>query len=163
MTSFDELINRCARKLEKDADLFSYYNVSSTEAETLLREQIVGYLYDAIDYLTSKCVPDVDMYNFDTETQTFGFDLTPREVGLMSDIMRLIYYERQEALLGAFKMRMSPADINVITPSTERSTFLNLVKDIRHEVDIEISFYASHDRSTGKPLEIVHSQFDYEN
>ena len=49
MTSFDDLIERCARKLEKDSELFTYYNVSASEAETLIREQITGYLYDAID------------------------------------------------------------------------------------------------------------------
>ena len=53
MTSFDDLIERCARKLEKDSELFTYYNVSASEAETLIREQITGYLYDAIDILYS--------------------------------------------------------------------------------------------------------------
>ena len=45
MTSFDELIERTARKLEKDSDLFNYYNISSSEAEALLKEQITGYIY----------------------------------------------------------------------------------------------------------------------
>lgn len=161
MTSFDILIERCARKLEKDSDLFSYYNVSASEAESLLREQITGYLYDAIDILTSKCEPTVDMYDYDEKMMQFNFDLTKKEIGLITDLMRQVYYERQESLLGAFKIRLSPSDVKMITPSTERSTFLALVKDIRHENDIAISHYASTDRITGKRIQIDHSSFDY--
>ena len=110
MTSFDDLIERCARKLEKDSELFTYYNVSASEAETLIREQITGYLYDAIDILYSKCEPPVDMYDYDEELQEFNFDLTKREIGLLADLMRQVYYERQEALLGAYKIGMTPSD-----------------------------------------------------
>ena len=161
MTSFDDLIERCARKLEKDSELFTYYNVSASEAETLIREQITGYLYDAIDILYSKCEPPVDMYDYDEELQEFNFDLTKREIGLLADLMRQVYYERQEALLGAFKIRMTPSDLNNITPSTERSTFLKLVQDIRNENDLSISRYVSSDRETNKRKTIDHSQYDY--
>ena len=161
MTSFNVLIERCARKLEKDSDLFTYYNVSASEAESLLREQITGYLYDAIDILYSKCEPPVDMYDYDEELQEFNFDLTKREIGLLADLMRQVYYERQEALLGAFKIRMTPSDLNHITPSTERSTLLKLVQDIRNENDLSISRYVSSDRNTNKRKTIDHSQYDY--
>ena len=161
MTSFDDLIERCARKLEKDSELFTYYNVSASEAETLIREQITGYLYDAIDILYSKCEPPVDMYDYDEELQEFNFDLTKREIGLLADLMRQVYYERQEALLGAFKIRMTPSDLNHITPSTERSTFLKLVQDIRNENDLSISGYVSSGRETNKRKTIDHSQYDY--
>ena len=161
MTSFDDLIERCARKLEKDSELFTYYNVSASEAETLIREQITGYLYDAIDILYSKCEPPVDMYDYDEELQEFNFDWTKREISLLADLMRQVYYERQEALLGAFKIRMTPSDLNHITPSTERSTFLKLVQDIRNENDLSISRYISSDRETNKRKTIDHSQYDY--
>ena len=160
MTSFDVLIERCARKLEKDSDLFTYYNVSASEAETLLREQITGYLYDAIDILYSKCEPLIDMYDYDEELMEFNFDLTKREIGLLADLMRQVYYERQEALLGAFKIRMTPTDLNHITPSTERSTFLKLVQDIRNENEESISRYASSNRDTNKLKMINHSQYN---
>lgn len=160
MTSFDVLIERCARKLEKDSDLFTYYNVSASEAETLLREQITGYLYDAIDILYSKCEPLIDMYDYDEELMEFNFDLTKREIGLLADLMRQVYYERQEALLGAFKIRMTPTDLNHITPSTERSTFLKLVQDIRNENEESISRYASSNRDTNKLKMINYSQYN---
>lgn len=160
MTSFDVLIQRCARKLEKDSELFTYYNVSASEAETLITKQITGYIYDAIDILYSKCEPLIDMYNYDEELMQFNFDLTKREIGLLADLMRQVYYERQEALLGAFKIRMTPTDLNHITPSTERSTFLKLVQDIRNENELAISRYVSSDRKTGKRKTINYSQYD---
>ena len=161
MTSFDVLIERCARKLEKDSDLFTYYNVSASDAEALLKEQIVGYLYDAIDILYSKCEPSIDMYDYDEELMEFNFDLTKREIGLLADLMRQVYYERQEDLLGAFKINMTPSDLNCITPSTERSTFLKLVQDIRIENEESISRYASSDRETNKRKMIDHSKYEY--
>lgn len=161
MTSFDILIERCARKLEKDSDLFTYYNISASEAELLLKEQITGYIYDAIDILYSKCEPPVDMYNYDEELQVFNFDLTKREIGLLADLMRQVYYERQESLLGAFKIRMTPSDLNHVTPSTERSTFLKLVQDIRNENVLSISRYVSSDRNTNKRKTIDHSKYNY--
>lgn len=160
MTSFDVLIQRCARKLEKDSELFSYYNVSASEAEALITKQISGYIYDAIDILYSKCEPLIDMYNYDEELMQFNFDLTKREIGLLADLMRQVYYERQEALLGAFKIRMTPTDLNHITPSTERSTFLKLVQDIRNENELAISRYVSSDRRTNKRKTINYSQYD---
>lgn len=160
MTSFDVLIQRCARKLEKDSELFTYYNVSASEAEALITKQIAGYIYDAIDILYSKCEPLIDMYNYDEELMQFNFDLTKREIGLLADLMRQVYYERQEALLGAFKIRMTPTDLNHITPSTERSTFLKLVQDIRNENELAISRYVSSDRRTNKRKTINYSQYD---
>lgn len=160
MTSFEILIERCARKLEKDSDLFSYYNVSASEAECLLRDQIKGYLIDAIDLLYSKCEPLADFYDYSEEDFTFNFDLTKREVGLLSDLMRQVYYERQEALLGAFKVRMTPSDLNHITPSTERSTFLELLRDIRSENEAAISRYVSVERDTNKKKKIDYDKYD---
>ena len=160
-TSFDKITSRLLRKIEKDKDFFEYYNLSVSEVQSIVMEQAVGYLYDAIDLLTSKCEPDTDFYDYDEELQEFNFDSTKREIGLLADLMRQVYYERQEALLGAFKIRMTPSDLNHITPSTERSTFLKLVQDIRNENDLSISSYVSSDRETNKRKTIDHSQYDY--
>lgn len=163
MTSFDELIERTARKLEKDSDLFSYYNISSSEAEILLKEQITGYIYDAVDifYNHVDLDDDISFYDYDDELKQFNFDLTKREIGLFSNLMRQVYYERQEAMLGAFKIHMSPSDISTFSPANERTSFENMLKTIREENDIALSHYASTDRLTGKKKTIDHSQYDY--
>ena len=56
---------------------------------------------------------------------------------------------------------MTPSDLNCITPSTERSTFLKLVQDIRIENEESISRYASSDRETNKRKMIDHSKYEY--
>ena len=160
-TSFDEVISRLLRKIEKDKDFFSYYNLSVSEVQSLVMEQATGYLYDAIDLLTSKCEPPVDMYNYDEELMQFNFELTQREIGLLASLMYEVYFERDEALLKAFKIRMTPSDLNQFSPANERASFENMLQRIKNENTNKIAKYVSTDRKTGKRKMIDHSQYDY--
>lgn len=160
-TSFDEVISRLLRKIEKDKDFFSYYNLSVSEVQLLVMEQATGYLYDAIDLLTSKCEPPVDMYNYDEELMQFNFELTQREIGLLASLMYEVYFERDEALLKAFKIRMTPSDLNQFSPANERASFENMLQRIKNENTNKIAKYVSTDRKTGKRKMIDHSQYDY--
>lgn len=160
-TSFDEVIDRMLKKIEKDKDFFSYYNLSVTEAQSLIIDQAIGYLCDAIDILASKCEPDVDFYDYDIETMHFNFELTPREIGLIASLMYEVYFERDEALLKAFKIRMTPSDLNQFSPASERKTFMDMLNAIKTENINKIAKYASTDRITGKRRSIDHSQYDY--
>lgn len=160
-TSFDTIISRFLKRIEKDRDFFSYFNVSVSEAQELVMQQATGYLYDAVDLLTSKCEPDVDFYDYDTETQVFNFELTQREIGLLSSLMYEVYFERDESLLKAFKIRMTPSDLNQFSPSSERKTFEDMLSRIKAENINKIAKYVSTDRETGKRKMIDHSQYDY--
>lgn len=160
-TSFDEVISRLLRKIEKDKDFFSYYNLSVSEVQLLVMEQATGYLYDAIDLLTSKCEPPVDMYNYDEELMQFNFELTQKEIGLLASLMYEVYFERDEALLKAFKVRMTPSDLNQFSPANERASFENMLQRIKNENTNKIAKYVSTDRKTGKRKMIDHSQYDY--
>ena len=160
-TSFDEVISRLLRKIEKDKDFFAYYNLSVSEVQSLVMEQATGYLYDAIDLLTSKCEPPVDMYNYDEELMEFNFELTQREIGLLASLMYEVYFERDEALLKAFKIRMTPSDLNQFSPANERASFENMLQRIKNENTNKIAKYVSTDRKTGKRKMIDHSQYDY--
>ena len=160
-TSFDEVISRLLRKIEKDKDFFSYYNLSVSEVQSLVTEQATGYLYDAIDLLTSKCEPPVDMYNYDEELMEFNFELTQREIGLLASLMYEVYFERDEALLKAFKIRMTPSDLNQFSPANERKSFEDMLQRIKDENINKIAKYVSTDRNTGKRKMIDHSQYDY--
>lgn len=159
-TEFSELIERFLRRVEKDSDFFSYYNVSVQEALKLANEQAKGYLYDAIYLLCSRCEPDVDMFDYDEDMEEFNFELTKFEIGMISSLMYQVYLERQEALLGAFKLRMTPSDLSTFSPANERNSFLSLVEKVRHENDITISQYVSKDRLTGKHKELDFSSFE---
>ena len=160
-TSFDKITSRLLRKIEKDKDFFEYYNLSVSEVQSLVMEQATGYLYDAIDLLTSKCEPPVDMYNYDEELMQFNFELTQREIGLLASLMYEVYFERDEALLKAFKIRMTPSDLNQFSPANERASFENMLQRIKNENTNKIAKYVSTDRKTGKRKMIDHSQYDY--
>ena len=160
-TSFDKVISRLLRKIEKDKDFFAYYNLSVSEVQSLVMEQATGYLYDAIDLLTSKCEPDIDFYNYDEELLQFNFELTQREIGLLASLMYEVYFERDEALLKAFKIRMTPSDLNQFSPSSERKTFEDMLQRIKDENTNKIAKYVSTDRNTGRRKMIDHSQYDY--
>ena len=160
-TSFDKVTSRLLRKIEKDKDFFKYYNLSVAEVQSIVMEQAVGYLYDAIDLLTSKCEPDIDFYNYDEELLQFNFELTQREIGLLASLMYEVYFERDEALLKAFKIRMTPSDLNQFSPSSERKTFEDMLQRIKDENTNKIAKYVSTDRNSGKRKVIDHSQYDY--
>ena len=160
-TSFDKITSRLLRKIEKDKDFFEYYNLSVSEVKSIVMEQAVGYLYDAIDLLTSKCEPDTDFYDYDEELLQFNFKLTQREIGLLSSLMYEVYFERDEALLKAFKIRMTPSDLNQFSPANERKSFEDMLQRIKDENTNKIAKYVSTDRNTGKRKMIDHSQYDY--
>ena len=159
-TSFEKVINKFFRKIEKDREFFSYYNVSLEEAMQLAKEQANGYLLEAVEKLTDECVPDVDFFDYDEELQVFNFKLTDKEIGLLTDLMREVYFERDFVTLKAFKIAMTPSDLNQFSPASERKTFTDMVNGIKSENVGKISQYASVDRMTGKKKLINYSQYN---
>lgn len=159
-TSFEKIIAKFFRKIEKDRDFFAYYNVDFSEAMSLAREQANGYLLEAVEKLTDECVPDVDFFDYDEELQEFNFVLTNKEIGLLTDLMREVYFERDFVTLKAFKIAMTPSDLNQFSPASERKTFTDMVNGIKSENIGKISQYASVDRKTGKKKLINYSQYD---
>ena len=157
--SFDKVIERLLRKIEKDKDFFAYYNLTAEDAQKLVIEQAKGYLYDAIDLLTSKCEPEVDFYDYGENE--FNFKLTSKEIGLLSSLMYEVFFERDEVLLKAFKIRMTPSDLNQFSPASERRTFEDMLQRIKNENINKISKYVSTDRETGKRKTIDHSKYNY--
>ena len=159
-TSFEKVINKFFRKIEKDREFFSYYNVSLEEAMQLAKEQANGYLLEAVEKLTDECVPDIDFFDYDEELQAFNFKLTDKEIGLLTDLMREVYFERDFVTLKAFKIAMTPSDLNQFSPASERKTFTDMVNGIKSENVGKISQYASVDRVTGKKKLINYSQYN---
>ena len=159
-TSFEKVIDKFFRKIEKDREFFSYYNVSLEEAMQLAKEQANGYLLEAVEKLTDECVPDIDFFDYDEELQAFNFKLTDKEIGLLTDLMREVYFERDFVTLKAFKIAMTPSDLNQFSPASERKTFTDMVNGIKSENIGKISQYASVDRMTGKKKLINYSQYN---
>ena len=159
-TSFEKVINKFFRKIEKDREFFSYYNVTLEDAMQLAKEQANGYLLEAVEKLTDECVPDIDFFDYDEELQVFNFKLTEKEIGLLTDLMREVYFERDFVTLKAFKIAMTPSDLNQFSPASERKTFTDMVNGIKSENIGKISQYASVDRITGKKKLINYSQYN---
>lgn len=159
-TSFEKIINKFFRKIEKDREFFSYYNVTLEDAMQLAKEQANGYLLEAVEKLTDECIPDIDFFDYDEELQVFNFKLTEKEIGLLTDLMREVYFERDFVTLKAFKIAMTPSDLNQFSPASERKTFTDMVNGIKSENVGKISQYASVDRVTGKKKLINYSQYN---
>ena len=159
-TSFEKIINKFFRKIEKDREFFSYYNVTLEDAMQLAKEQANGYLLEAVEKLTDECIPDIDFFDYDEELQVFNFKLTEKEIGLLTDLMREVYFERDFVTLKAFKIAMTPSDLNQFSPASERKTFTDMVNGIKSENVGKISQYASVDRMTGKKKLINYSQYN---
>lgn len=160
-TSFQSIKNKFYRRIEKDKDFFKYYNVDTSEAIQLAEKQADGYLLEAIDKLTDKCVPDIDFNDYDDELHQFNVDLTNKEQHLIASLMYEVYFERDFVLLKAFKIAMTPSDLNQFSPATERKTFNEMVDKIKLDNINKIDHYASTDRITGKPKTIDHSKYEY--
>jgi hypothetical protein len=153
-TSFDKLIQRFLRRIEKDRDFFTYYNVEPDEAMSLAYSQATGYIFDAIDLLTDRCTPQIDFYNYDKDIEEFNFELTSREIGLLSSLMREVYFDRELSLLKAFQIALTPSDLRIFSPANERRTFVEMVNGIKSENHTKISKYIAEDRVSGLPRHI---------
>lgn len=160
-TLFEPIRNKFFRRIEKDRDFFSYYNISVEEAIQLATKQANGYLIEAVEKLTDNCSPDIDFMDYDEVLEQFNSDLTKKEQGLLADLMYEVYFDRDLILLKAFKIAMTPSDLNVFSPANERKSFTEMVKDIKLQNSVKIDHYISIDRLTNKPKLIDHSKYEY--
>lgn len=163
-TTFNEIFERLLKKLENDREFFEYYNVSVSEVEEIILEKINGYLKDAIDLIVSRTRGniEVDLYDYNEDTQMFNVELTSREIGIIANHMYEVHLSRDEMLVKAMKLRMSLSDINRFSPANERTSFMNMLSQIRRENEIDVSVYTSTDRKTGARKVINHSLYNYD-
>lgn len=159
-TLFEPIRNRFFRRIEKDKDFFAYYNISTSEAIELAKTQANGYIVDAVDKLTSNCTPDVDFYDYDELLEQFNITLTTKEIGLISELMYEVYFNRDLATLKAFKIAMTPSDLNQFSPANERKSFTEMLEVIKQDNIKNIDRYASTDRLTGKRKSIDYSKYE---
>jgi hypothetical protein len=140
-------------KIEKDADFFSYNNVPTDAALDIAKQRSNGYLKESIAKLTLNCTPDIDFNDIGvdvTDGEFFKANLTNVEIDLLASLMREKLFDKDLSLLKAFQNRFTPKDMTVFSPSSERRTFVDMLKEIVKENLIAISQYSSRDRITGK-------------
>lgn len=160
-TLFEPIRNRFYRRIENDRSFFKYYNISTEEAIELAKTRANGYLIEAVEKLTDNCTPDIDFFNYDEGLETFNVELTRKEQGLLADLMYEVYFDRDLVLLKAFKIAMTPSDLNQFSPAVERKTFTEMVDWIKQDNRKKIDHYNSVDRITGERKTIDHSKYNY--
>lgn len=160
-TLFEPIRNRFYRRIENDRSFFKYYNISTEEAIELAKTRANGYLIEAVEKLTDNCTPDIDFFDYDEDLEKFNVELTRKEQGLLADLMYEVYFDRDLVLLKAFKIAMTPSDLNQFSPAVERKTFTEMVDWIKQDNRKKIDHYNSVDRITGKRKTIDHSKYNY--
>lgn len=160
-TSFKEFYSRFFDKVENDVDFFDYYNHTSEESMEIAQERAKSYLNEAVDIFTLKCTPTVDFYNIDFENECFGFEVTSREVEIITRIMYSIYLERDISKLKPIINSLSATDIkSLFSPANDRKTFESLLNWYKNKTDVLISNYAARDRLTNKRKPIEYGKYE---
>lgn len=147
-TEFETILNKFYNRIEKDEDFFNYYNITTQEAENIAKQRAVNYLVESLDDLSTLGNLQVDFSDYDEEIEEINFELLPKEINLISEMMFLKYMKRDEALLHAMEINFTPSDLNVITPSSERTSYRNFIKELSEKIDRKIDDYKNRDRYT---------------
>lgn len=149
-TDFQIILERFYDRIENDEKFFNYYNVNVMEAKQIAHIRSKNYLVEALDYLSSIGKTDVDFSDYNVEIEKVNFKLVPKEIGLIVELMFLIYMKRDESLLHAMKINFTPSDLNVLSPANERTSYRNFIKELSLNVEEMIDSYKNRDRNTGE-------------
>lgn len=160
-TSFGEFYSRFYDKVENDPDFFDYYNHNSDESMEIAQERAKSYLNEAVDIFTLKCTPTVNFFDIDTENDCFNFEVTSREIEIITRIMYSIYLERDISKLKPIINSLTATDIkSLFSPANDRKTFESLINWYKNKTDILISNYAARDRLTNKRKTIGYDEYE---
>lgn len=157
ITEFNLIINKFYNRIEKDEKFFNYYNVDVSEAILIAQQRAKNYLIESLEKLSQVGNLQVDFSDYDSELDNINFETTAKENRLIVDLMFQEYMEKDISLLHAFEINFTPSDLKIITPSTERKTYMDLVNSLHAKNEIEIDNYKNRDRITGKLI----SPIDY--
>ncbi len=160
-TSFERPYEIFFRLIEKDADFFNYFQLSTYDALNIAKERAKGYLFEAIHTLNSHCEPQVNFYNYNEETQEFLFDLQKSEIILLGNLMFEHYLEKDIAKLGVHTNYLTSQDLGVIfSPASERREFVNMFEKVRNNNVRLIKSYIARDRLTNKRKVLDYDEYN---
>ena len=149
MTNSSELYNAFYRKIEKDYQFFSYYNLTDEEAVELAQSRAKGLLHDAVAEFKLNSL-DIDI-QLDEENEVITPDLTNVEIDILASIMFKIYLSRDVATLKSMINIMSSSDLKMLyAPANERKTFMDMYAKVQSDLEEKIQKYIARDRLTGK-------------
>lgn len=161
-TSWDLILNRFFKRLEKDEDFFNYYNISIKEAEKLAESRAEAYLSEVLDEMNNVCtpVPFVNFSDYDDVLRVVNYKMHNCDIKLVVDLMFTKYMEKDIPLLHAFQVNFTPTDLNVFSPANERNTYNNMIETLNKKNDISIDKFNSTNRETGKRITIDYNSYE---
>lgn len=154
-TEFTTILNRFYNRIEKDEKFFNYYNVDLSEAQKIAEQRATNYLIESLDDLSMLNNLDVDFSDYDEELGEINFQLLPKEINLLVEMMFLKYMKRDEALLHAMEINFTPSDLNVFSPANERTSYRNFINELSKAVDAKIDDYKNRDRKTNALKQLI--------
>lgn len=154
-TEFTTILNRFYNRIEKDEKFFNYYNIDLSEAQKIAEQRATNYLIESLDDLSMLNNLDVDFSDYDEELGEINFQLLPKEINLLVEMMFLKYMKRDEALLHAMEINFTPSDLNVFSPANERTSYRNFINELSKAVDAKIDDYKNRDRKTNALKQLI--------
>ena len=159
-TKFSEIYGIFFNSIVKDEDFFTYAGLTDDEAMNLATERAKSLLMSAIARVMNSCVPDVDFYDYNLESEEFNFKCTDIEKNLFAEIMRERLLRQEEMKLKPMHGYFNTKDLKIFSPAKERETFASMLNSTFTRNETEISNYIAKDRITGnyKILKFDHEE-----
>ena len=159
-TPFSTLIDTFLHMVEKDKSYFRYFELTDSEAMALAEQRAGYFLDEAVNRLIFEGHPTVDFTNVNTETQSFNFDLTVRELTLLPSLMYQVYLERDIAYLKTLSVNLVDKNLKTYDPSNARQSFLSLYNVVATRNAAWIDDYKNSDRASGNFNQMVFAAYD---
>lgn len=160
MTSFQILIDRFFHRIEEDRDYFNYFNLSDEESMELAKQRAEAMLYEAISFLSLKTTHKIDFTDVDNEQKCFKFDLTSKEIMLISSFMYQQYLERDIAKLKVLSLNYTSSNLKTFDPSNARTTFQSLYREVCDANVLLLDEYNNKDRETNEYISIDYGSYE---
>ena len=146
-TAFSVPIEAFFLRVEADRSFFNYLNLTDVQALELATQRATGYLHEACAKILFEAPSGSDFSNYDDEAETFGFDLTKREIFLLASLMYEMYMSRDIAKIKCLSRDYTSKDLRVFDPSNARKTFLDLYASVCDQNQALLETYRDTDSS----------------
>ena len=159
MTSYEQLYTPFFDRIEKDANFFSYYNLTKDEAVEIAKSRTRNYLSEAISIWKRNCTLDFEL-EMNDDVEEISETLTNDEINLLADLMYEVYISRDVVTLKSMVNALTSTDLKMLhSPANERKTFMDMYKTLKYNNEVTMSQYNGRDRETGKRKVINYSQY----
>lgn len=130
-------------------DFFGYTNVPDAEVLELMETNAFNYMIESISMIETYAEPEVDFNDYNTTTDEFNFELTKKEIQMLTNLMVQQHLYRDIMKLKIYNSYFTTQEVRIFSPANDRKTFVDMFRDIEDRNIKEIKSYNSRDRLTG--------------